>query len=72
MILRSEGSLKLEMLSHARTSKHVDNTTCVKHQQERGGQLRLKGVIKLDSDSVVIISYPCFLIDKIVPIRNRL
>ena len=33
---------------------------------------RLKGLIKLDSDSVVINSYPCFLIDKIVPMRNRL
>ena len=26
MVLRSEGSLKLEMLSLARTSKYVDNT----------------------------------------------
>ena len=27
MVLRSEGSLKLEMLSLARTSKYVDNTS---------------------------------------------
>ena len=50
MVLRSEGSLKLEMLSLARTSKYVDNTS-VKHQQDRGGQLRLKGLTKLDSES---------------------
>ena len=37
-----------------------------------GQQLRLKGLIKLDSCSVVITSYSCFLIDKIVPMRNRL
>ena len=27
MVLRSEGSLKLEMLSVARTSKYIDNTS---------------------------------------------
>ena len=71
MVQRSEGSLKLEMLSLARTSKYVDNTS-VLSINKTGGQLRLKGLIKLDSDSVVINSYPCFLIDKIVPTRNRL
>ena len=54
MVLRSEGSLKLEMLSLARTSKYVDNTSVLSIKKDRGGQLRLKGLIKLDSDSVVI------------------
>ena len=62
---RKEGSLKLEMLSLAKTSKYVDSTIVLR-------QLRLKGLIKFDSDSVVMNSYPCFLIDKIVPMRNRL
>ena len=55
MVLRFEGSLKLEMLSLARTSKYVDNTSVLSTNKTRGGQLRLKGLIKLDSDSVVII-----------------
>ena len=46
MVLRSEESLKSEMLSLARTSKYVNNTS-VKHQQVRKGQL--KGLTKLDS-----------------------
>ena len=71
MVLRSEGSLKLETLSLARTSKYVDNTSMLSINKT-GGQLRLKGLIKLDSDSLVINSYPCFLIDKIVSMRNRL
>ena len=41
MALRSEGSLKSEMLSLARTSKYVNNTNVLK-QQLRGGQLGLK------------------------------
>ena len=67
MVLRSEGSLKSEMLSRVRTSKYVDNTSVL-----RGGQLRLKELTKFDSDSVVINSYSCVLIDKIVPMRNQL
>ena len=72
MVLRSEGSLKLEKLSLARTSKYVDNTSVLIINKTRGGQLILKELIKLESDSAVINSYPCFLIDKIAPMRNRL
>ena len=46
MVLRSEESLKSEMLSLARTSKYVKNTNVL---SVRGGQLRPKGLIKLDS-----------------------
>ena len=62
MVLRSERSLKAEMLSLARTSKYVDNTSVLSIRQ-----LRLKRLIKLDSYSVVIS-----MKDKIVPMRNRL
>ena len=50
MVLRSEECLKSEMLSLARTSKYVKNTSVLsKHQQVRGGQLRPNGLTKLDS-----------------------
>ena len=52
MVLRSEGCLKLETLSLARTFKYVDNTS-VLSINKTGGLLRLKGLVKLDSDSVV-------------------
>ena len=34
MVLRSEGSLKLEMLSLARTSKYLDNTSVLSIKSE--------------------------------------
>ena len=50
MILRSEGSLKSEMLSLARTSKYVKNTSMLSiNKSEEPGQPRPKGLIKLDS-----------------------
>ena len=48
MILLSERSLKLKMLSLARTSKYV-NDTVLSIKKFRGGQLGLKGLAKLDS-----------------------
>ena len=72
MVFRSEGSLKSEMMSLARTSNNVDNTSVFRlNKTEEHGQLRLKRLTKLDS-IVVINSYQCFLIDKIVPVRNQL
>ena len=67
MVLWSEGRLKSEILSRARTSKYVDNTSVLSIRQ-----LRLKGLVRHDSYSVVINSYSCFLIDKRVPMRNQL
>ena len=68
MVLRSEGSLKSEMLSLVRTSNYVDNTSVLSiNKTEEDSYER----IKFDSISIVINSYPSFLIDKIVPMRNR-
>ena len=65
VVLRSEGSLKSEMLSLTQTSKYVNNTSVLsidKTEEEASNSIV----------SVVINSYPCFLIDKIVPMRNQL
>ena len=57
MVLRSEGSLKLEMLSLTRTSKYVENTSVLSiNKTEEPSQLRLKRFIRLDSYCVVINS----------------
>ena len=58
MALRSEGSLKWEMLSLARRSKYVNNT-----QQVIRGQL----IVCSDTCKLIFMLY-----DKIVPMRNQL
>ena len=61
MVLRSEGSLKSVMLSLARTSKCVNNTSVLK-QQLRGRQL---GLTKLDSDRFIfMLSYRTVMSNK--------
>ena len=50
MVLRSEGSLKSEMLSLAWIYKYVDNTSVLSiNKTDRGGQLKRKGLTELDS-----------------------
>ena len=49
MVLRSERSLKSKMLSLARTSIYVNDTSVLSIKKVVGGQLRLKGLAKLDS-----------------------
>ena len=68
---QQEWSLKSEMLSLARTSKYVNNTSVLSINKTEEDSLDWK-----DSSnsivSVLINSYSCFLIDEIVPTRNQL
>ena len=71
IVLRSEASHKSQMLSLARTSKHVNNISVLSINKTDEDNKDLK-----DSPNAIVIvvinSYPCFLIDKIVPMRNQL
>ena len=71
MVLQSEGSLKSEMLSLARTSKYVKNTSVLSiNKSEEDSEDR-----KASSNLIVIVvikSYSSFLLDKIVPLQNQL
>ena len=49
MVLRSERSLKSNILSLAWTSKYMNNTSMLSIKKVRGGQLGLNGLAKLDS-----------------------
>ena len=66
MVLRSEESLKSEMLSLARTSKYVKNTSVLSINKDSSNLIVI----------VVINSYSCFMLDNmshnIVPMQNQL
>ena len=71
MVLRSEGSLKSEMLSLARTSKYVNNISVLSIHKSEEDSYDLK-----DSSNLIVIvvikSYSCFLLDNIFPMQNQL
>ena len=71
MVLRSEESLKSEMLSPALTSKYVKNTSVLSINKSEEDSLDRK-----DSSNLIVIivinSYSCFLLDNIVCMQNQL
>ena len=71
MVLRSEESLESEMLSLARTSKYVKNTSMLsisKSEEDSKDRKDSSNLIVI----VVIHSYSCFLLDNIVSMQNQL
>ena len=71
MVLRSEGSLKSEMLSLARTSKYVNNTTVLVCKSYNSEEDSLNGS---DSQNWIVIivtdPYSCFLIELMCQTKN--
>ena len=71
MVLRSEESLKSEMLSLAWTSKYVKNTSMLsidKSEEDSSDRKDSSNLVVV----VVINSYSCFLLDNIVSMQNQL
>ena len=71
MVIRSEESLISEMLSLARTSKYVKNTSVLRIKKSDEDSYDRK-----DSSNLIVIvvinSYSCFLLDTIVPMQSQL
>ena len=68
MVLRSEESLKSEMLSLARTSKYVKNTSVLSINKSEEDSLDRKESSNLIVIVVIVVinSYSCFLLGNIV------